>query len=460
MLIDGHPAGSLPARAALAYLSDSPTFYEDLSVWEHLEYVARLHGHEDWEQDAADLLDHLGLYDRADDLPTSFSRGLRQKASIAMAFIRPFDVLLVDEPFVGLDASGKAALMELLDRGPRRRAHAPRGHPRALLPRDRQPLRRPPRRRADLRRRVQGHRRAVARVLSSPGRRFHTDGGGRSDGRRRASADGLLCRFMHEYSSVSASSYDPGALVAKLNEAAADGWDVVAIVPTGGDVSAFLRRGGGEATAEAGDPTGEMELVGATAAEEVAVEEPETAAAGEGWAGGEVAAADAALTDAGAEATDGVDSATDVIDVVEVTEVPAAEAAAAGAAGEAAAAVDEPAGWAVAPDSANDAAPAAEEIPVVATGSRGRGGRARGGRAVTRSGAGARAGTGPRAGTRRHDAGRLVPGPLDPLRAALLGRHPVDRARRPPGAAVHGPARPLSVAEASRPPVRVELPGR
>src|SRR4249920_3673032 len=113
---------------------------------------------------------------------------------------------------------------------------------------------------------------------------------------------------MYEYSSVSASSYDPGALVAKLNEAAADGWDVVAIVPTGGDVSAFLRRGG-EATAEAGDPTGEMDLVGATVAEEVAVEESETAAAGEGWAGGEVAAADAALTDAGAEATDGVDSA-------------------------------------------------------------------------------------------------------------------------------------------------------
>ncbi|HEY8092153.1 MAG TPA: ABC transporter ATP-binding protein [Acidimicrobiales bacterium] len=114
VLVDGHPAGSLPARAALAYLSDSPTFYEDLSVWEHLEYVARLHGHDDWEQDAADLLDHLGLYDRADDLPTSFSRGLRQKASIAMAFIRPFDVLVVDEPFVGLDASGKTALMELL----------------------------------------------------------------------------------------------------------------------------------------------------------------------------------------------------------------------------------------------------------------------------------------------------------------------------------------------------------
>src|SRR5207342_2586437 len=112
--LDGHAAGSLEARAIVSYISDSPTFYEDLSVWEHLEYVARLHGHEDWEQDGADLLDHLGIYERADDLPTSFSRGLRQKASIALAFIRPFDVLLVDEPFVGLDAAGKTALLELL----------------------------------------------------------------------------------------------------------------------------------------------------------------------------------------------------------------------------------------------------------------------------------------------------------------------------------------------------------
>ena len=46
-------------------MSDSPTFYEDLSVWEHLEYVARMHGHDDWEQHGADLLGHLGLYERA-----------------------------------------------------------------------------------------------------------------------------------------------------------------------------------------------------------------------------------------------------------------------------------------------------------------------------------------------------------------------------------------------------------
>ncbi len=111
----GHPSGTPDARRALSYLSDTPSFYDDLSLWEHLEYVARLHGVADWDQTAADLLGHLGLYDRADDLPNTFSRGLRQKAAIALAFVRPFELLLVDEPFVGLDAAGKAALLELLD---------------------------------------------------------------------------------------------------------------------------------------------------------------------------------------------------------------------------------------------------------------------------------------------------------------------------------------------------------
>ena len=113
--IFNQPAGSLAARARLSYIADQPTFYDDLSLWQHLEYVARLHGVDNWDQHAADLLDHLGLYERADDLPNSFSRGLKQKAAIAIAFVRPFELLIVDEPFVGLDAAGKDALLELFD---------------------------------------------------------------------------------------------------------------------------------------------------------------------------------------------------------------------------------------------------------------------------------------------------------------------------------------------------------
>src|SRR3954454_12187616 len=47
---------------------------------------------------------------------------------------------------------------------------------------------------------------------------------------------------MQEFESISASSYDPSALATKLTAKAADGWSVVAIVPTGGDVTAFLSR--------------------------------------------------------------------------------------------------------------------------------------------------------------------------------------------------------------------------
>jgi len=112
--IAGHPIGSIEARAAVSYLADQPVFYDDLTVWEHLEYIARLHGTDDWEQQAVDLVDMVGLMDRVDDLPVTFSRGLKQKAALTMAFVRPFDVMLIDEPFVGLDRLGKEALLELL----------------------------------------------------------------------------------------------------------------------------------------------------------------------------------------------------------------------------------------------------------------------------------------------------------------------------------------------------------
>jgi ABC-2 type transport system ATP-binding protein len=110
----GHAVGSLEARAAVSYLGDQPVFYDDLSVREHLEYVARLHGNDEWEAQGTDLLARLGISERADELPTTFSRGLRQKAAIALAFVRPFALLLVDEPFVGLDRGGREALLELL----------------------------------------------------------------------------------------------------------------------------------------------------------------------------------------------------------------------------------------------------------------------------------------------------------------------------------------------------------
>jgi len=108
--VGGHPAGSLEARALMSYLPDTPALYDDLSLNEHLEYVARLHGVDRWAERAAELLDRLGLDSRGDDPPGGFSRGMRQKASISLAFVRPFGVLLADEPFDGLDPPSRQAL--------------------------------------------------------------------------------------------------------------------------------------------------------------------------------------------------------------------------------------------------------------------------------------------------------------------------------------------------------------
>jgi ABC-type multidrug transport system ATPase subunit len=112
--VDGATAGSIEARAATSFVPDAPVLYDDLSVEEHLEYVARLHGVTEWRSRADELLARLALEGRAEDLPSRFSRGMRQKTSLAVGLVRPFSLLLVDEPFVGLDAPAQAALVELL----------------------------------------------------------------------------------------------------------------------------------------------------------------------------------------------------------------------------------------------------------------------------------------------------------------------------------------------------------
>lgn len=112
--IAGSPAGTVPARAALSYLPDSPVLYDDLSLGEHIEYIARLHKTVDWQEYADDLVEMFGLTDRIDDLPSRFSRGLKQKTGLILGLVRPFSVMLVDEPFVGLDTPGQETLVEIL----------------------------------------------------------------------------------------------------------------------------------------------------------------------------------------------------------------------------------------------------------------------------------------------------------------------------------------------------------
>lgn len=113
--IMGSDPDSIHVRERRSWLPDNPVLYDDLSVREHLEFTIRMHGGTGDEPIIDELIDRLGLSGREEDLPSQFSRGLRQKTAAAVALVRPFFVLLVDEPFVGLDTSGRTAFLELLD---------------------------------------------------------------------------------------------------------------------------------------------------------------------------------------------------------------------------------------------------------------------------------------------------------------------------------------------------------
>jgi ABC-2 type transport system ATP-binding protein len=111
---DMHRESEAPAaRAALSLVPDGPALYEDLDVRQHLELVAAAHGlaaDEALDARIATLLERLGLVARAGFLPDELSRGMRQKAMLACALIRPFSLLVLDEPVVGLDPPAQREL--------------------------------------------------------------------------------------------------------------------------------------------------------------------------------------------------------------------------------------------------------------------------------------------------------------------------------------------------------------
>ena len=97
----GEPAGSAPLRRRIGYVTQEPSVYDDLTVAENLRFFARVLGCADSEVDKA--IDAVDLRSHADAQVGRLSGGQRSRASLAVALLDSPDLLVLDEPTVGLD---------------------------------------------------------------------------------------------------------------------------------------------------------------------------------------------------------------------------------------------------------------------------------------------------------------------------------------------------------------------
>ncbi len=97
-------------RAHVKLVPDTPQFYPDMTVWEHLQLVTRANRIPQWESEAKDLLNSFGIDQNPRAYPASFSRGMQYKLALTMALITHPQVLLLDEPFGPLDPHSQSHL--------------------------------------------------------------------------------------------------------------------------------------------------------------------------------------------------------------------------------------------------------------------------------------------------------------------------------------------------------------
>jgi heme exporter protein A len=113
-------AGLEPAKAGemvrrcIGFLSHRTLLYEDLTAEQNLRFCARMYNLSDGTTRVEELLKRVGLAERRHDLVRTFSRGMQQRLAVARAVLPRPRVLLLDEPYTGLDVEAAQALTDLL----------------------------------------------------------------------------------------------------------------------------------------------------------------------------------------------------------------------------------------------------------------------------------------------------------------------------------------------------------
>ena len=97
---------SVAAKSALAYVPDDPHLFDNLTIWEHFQFIAAAYRLKDWSALAETLLAQFELLEKRESPCSDLSRGMRQKVAICCGYLHEPKVIMLDEPLTGLDPRG------------------------------------------------------------------------------------------------------------------------------------------------------------------------------------------------------------------------------------------------------------------------------------------------------------------------------------------------------------------
>ncbi|HZK28287.1 MAG TPA: ABC transporter ATP-binding protein [Thermoclostridium sp.] len=122
IIVDDMPNKSVEAKKVFGYVPETAAVYDYLTVFEHIEFIARAYRlDDDWREKAEHLLKRFDLADKADKLGKELSKGMQQKLSICCALIISPKMIMLDEPMMGLDPKAikelKKTFTELKNQG-------------------------------------------------------------------------------------------------------------------------------------------------------------------------------------------------------------------------------------------------------------------------------------------------------------------------------------------------------
>jgi ABC-2 type transport system ATP-binding protein len=97
-----------------SYIPERPIFYDELTLWEHLDFVATIEGlpEKEYKRKANELLEEYKLAEHAHEFPTKYSKGMQQKAMLILAMMTNPYLYIIDEPFMGLDPNAMKLFLD------------------------------------------------------------------------------------------------------------------------------------------------------------------------------------------------------------------------------------------------------------------------------------------------------------------------------------------------------------